>query len=113
MIDKEQFRENFRPFDNEIVVEIIDIFTTEYPDRMSELEKNIQEEDFESLRFNAHSLKGVIANFLAPEPKSYAKELEERGKNKIIDGSTDYFIKLKTSTAKLVEDLKELRSEYI
>jgi len=112
MIDKEQFIENFKPFDKEVVLEIIDIFIQEYPERMQELEKNIREDDFDSIRFNAHSLKGVVANFIAPEPKDLAKELEERGKNKETEGNLEVFQELKEKTSILVDELNELRKNY-
>lgn len=113
MIDKEQFKENFQPFDKEIVLEIIDIFIQEFPERMDEIEKNVNENDFDSLRFNAHSLKGVVANFIAPEPKNLAKELEDRGKEKVSEGNIQMFQDMKDKTGQLVEELKEIRKDYL
>ena len=113
MIDKEQFKENFAPFDKEIVLEIIDIFIDEYDDRMNELAKNIQENDLESLRFNAHSFKGVVANFVAETPKAISKQLEENAKNNVSDNNLELFNQLKEATGELLNDLKELRPEYM
>ncbi len=113
MIDREKFIENFRSFDKEIVLEIIDIFINEYPERMKELKNNVNEEDFDSLRFNAHSMKGVVANFVADKPKTIAKQLEENGKNKIKDGNLDLLRDLKESLDIMIEELGELRKNYI
>ncbi len=113
MIDRKQFKENFQPFDKEIVLEIIDIFIQEYPERMAELEKNINQNDFESLRFNAHSLKGVVANFIVDEPKALAKKLEDQGKGKVKEGNQELFKELKEKTGQLVDELKAIRKDYL
>ena len=41
MIDKLRFQENFKFFDNEIIVEVIDMFITEFPERMKEIRKTL------------------------------------------------------------------------
>ncbi|MCF8228758.1 MAG: Hpt domain-containing protein [Bacteroidales bacterium] len=113
VIEKEEFRQNFKPFDKEIVVEIIDIFIQEWPDRQKEIQKNIEEGDFESLRFNAHSLKGVVANFIADEPKTLAKQLEDNAKEKIDDDNLAKFQELTKLINELIEELKEIKEEYV
>lgn len=113
MINKKLFKENFSFFDKEVVLEIIDIFINEYPDRMQTLEQDIQNKDSESLKFNAHSLKGVIANFVDEETKELAKELEYKGRDKNNDGILELFQNFKINGDKLVEDLKELRENYL
>lgn len=112
MIDKNKFKENFKPFDKEIVLEIIDIFLDEYDKRMEQLSKDINENDLESLRFNAHSFKGVVANFLAEEPKNISKQLEENAKQGINAGNLELFEQLKEKTDEMIEELKEIRPEY-
>lgn len=113
MIDKELFKENFSFFDKEVVLEIIDIFINEYPDRMQTLELDIKNSDSESIKFNAHSIKGVIANFIDEESKELAKELEYKGRNNDNEGTEEIFQNLKISGDKLIEDLKELRKNYM
>lgn len=113
IINKEQFKENFKPFDKEVVLEIIDIFINEWPERYQEIRKNINEGDMDSLRFNAHSLKGVIANFLAYEPKEIAKNLEDNGKEKIVNGNEILLERLKENVDELLSELKEIREDYI
>ena len=113
MIDKEQFKSTYKPFDKEVVVEIIDIFIQEWPERYKELDKNIQNTDFESLRFNAHSLKGVVANFLAEEPRSLARQLEENAKDNIDDNNKQILEKLDKDILQMIEELKELRTAFI
>ena len=112
MIDKKQFLENFQYFDNEIVNEIINIFIDEYPERMETLKKNIDEKDFEQLKFNAHSLKGVVANFVAPEVQELARQLQLKGAGKDLTGVEELYHSLKEKTALVVEELKELKTEF-
>ncbi len=112
VIQKEKFIENFQYFDKEIVLDIINIFIDEYPERMKTIKKNIDEKDFQQLGFNAHSLKGVIANFVAPEPQDLAKQLEMKGKNNDGDGVEELYEKLKEKCDILVEELKELKQNF-
>lgn len=112
MIDKEKFQENFKYFDKELIVEIIDMFINEHPDRMSLIKQNIDDLDMEALKFNAHSFKGVIANFMAETPKLHARILEEKAKlNNQSDLEKDYD-NLLESTTKLIDNIKEIRIIY-
>ena len=107
VIDWIQFNENFQYYDKEIISEIINIFFDEYDSRMSDLEKNIKERDFTSLAFNAHSLKSVIANYMAPKALELTRKLEEMGKNKTEEGINELFDELKSTTKELVIELNE------
>jgi HPt (histidine-containing phosphotransfer) domain-containing protein len=109
MIDLENFNENFKYYGKQVVCEIIDIFAEEYPDRMISLQKSVADEDFDEIKFNAHSLKGVIVNFMDPEPIELARKLEEMGENKTDVGLTETFEKLRYSTLNLLNELKEYR----
>ncbi len=113
VIQKDKFIENFQYFDKEIVVDIINIFIEEYPERMATLKKNIEEKNFKELGFNAHSIKGVIANFVAPEPQELAKQLEMKGKNNDGENIEDIFAQLKEKGDILIEELKELKSNFV
>lgn len=42
---------------------------------MIEIKNNIESADMESLRFNAHGLKGVLSNFVIQIFESFAEEL--------------------------------------
>ncbi len=112
MIDKKQFLENFQYFDNEVILEIINIFIDEYPERMETLRKNIDEKDFDQIKFNAHSLKGVVANFVAPEVQELAKQLELKGTNKDMEDVEDIFNVLKEKTGRVIEELEVLKDNF-
>ncbi len=111
-INEKQFLENFQYFDKEVVLEIINIFLEEYPQRMETLQTNIKERDFDQLRFNAHSLKGVVANFVAPEVQELAKTLELKGANKDIKNLDTIYNELKDKADVMVSELKELKNHF-
>ena len=107
VIDWDQFNENFQYYDKSIIVEVIDLFFEEYEPRISTLQKNIDEKDFTSLAFNAHSLKSVISNYMAPSALEITRKLEELGKNQTTEGLNEVFSRLKSITLELLLELKD------
>ncbi len=112
VINKEQFQENFKFFDKEIIVEIIDLFIGEFDDRMKSIKDSIESSDMAALKFNAHSLKGVISNFVADEPQLLAKQLEDKADQEDQTVLIEIYHNLYTSTAILVDELKDIRIIY-
>ncbi len=112
MIDQEKFKENFVYLDKEVVVEIIDIFLNEFDERFSNLLENINNQDFDGLRFNAHSLKGVIANFMDPVTIELSTTLDEKAKNADNTGLEELYTELKKGSESLAEELREIRTEF-
>ena len=113
IINKEQFNETFQYFDNEIVVEIISIFLDEYSERIQKINDSIEADDAEKLKFEAHSIKGVVANFVAPIVEGQAKELEMMGIENRMEGARETFEAFKLSSAQLVDELREIKESYI
>lgn len=120
MIDKQLFIESFKVFDREVVVEIINIFFEEYPQRFAKMDLNIADQNFKELAFNAHSLKGVVSNFAAPVLFELAREVEIMA-SVLRDGNIDpdliqklnvYYPKMKAATAEFYTDLTELINHY-
>jgi HPt (histidine-containing phosphotransfer) domain-containing protein len=112
MIDRDKLNNNFQYFDKETIIEIIDIFFSEYPERIEKIEKNISEGDFVQLKFNAHSLKGVVANFQDPVTIEVSRRLDEMAKNQISAGLPELFSELKTACERLMSELDNLKKEY-
>lgn len=112
MIDRQKFKENFVYLDKEVVIEIIDIFLNEYKERLTTIQKNIAEQDFAGLKFNAHSLKGVIANFMDPTTIEYSRSMDERAKLQDNNGLQQLFIDLKTATEALSIELSDLKKDF-
>lgn len=113
MIDKAIFASNYEIFDKEIVNEIINIYITEYPERMAKLEELINIGDLDQIYKTAHSLKGVTANFFDKESEELARVIEEKGRAGDASNLKDLFIQLKASTDKLVAELENLKKEYL
>lgn len=112
MIDRATFSTNYEIFDKEIVKEIIEIYIQEYPERMVKLEKNILEKDMENLYKNAHSMKGVTANFFDKDTEEIARLLEAKGKDGDTSGIEDLFEQLKVTSGNLIVELAALGEEY-
>jgi len=107
VIDWTQFNENFQYYDKSIILEVIGIFFEEYDTRITTLQKNIDENDFTALAFNAHSLKSVISNYMAPSALEITRKLEEIGKNKDGENMHETFSELKNITQELLIELKD------
>ncbi|TSA26359.1 MAG: Hpt domain-containing protein, partial [Bacteroidetes bacterium] len=105
-------KENFIYLDNEVVNEIIDIFLDEYEVRLKNLQKNITDLDFTGLKFNAHSLKGVVANFMDPVAIELTRKLDEQAKMEDPGGLQELFDHLKRETESLAQELRELKAEF-
>ncbi len=113
IVDQNTFNETFQYFDKEIVVEIIDIFINEYPERMTNIERAIEDKNYADLKFHAHSIKGVIANFMVPKPQELAKKLEVAGTEQNLDEVDENFVALKEQCELLMDDLKEIRAQFL
>ncbi|MCX6239376.1 MAG: Hpt domain-containing protein [Bacteroidia bacterium] len=106
IIDWDQFNENFQYYDKEIISEVIYIFVNEYNNRISGLQKNIDEKNYTSLAFNAHSFKSVIGNYMAPKAYELTRKLEELAKNNSEEEINEIFPELKSATRELLFELK-------
>lgn len=111
MINKESFRDNMKYYDKGIVLQVIDIFLNEYPDRLQELEKNVMELDFHAIDNNAHSYKGVVT-YMSGEMAELARKLEFMGKESNSNGIHEALAELTSASLELAVDLKEIRGEY-
>lgn len=111
MIDRVKFNENFQYFEKEVIIEIIDIFASEYQERFTNLDKNMKERDFEKLKFNTHSLKGVVANFMDPVTIELTRKLDEAAKLKTEAGLDEIYSNLKNSCNSLLGELNSIRTE--
>lgn len=120
MVNKQVFIDTYQYFDKEVILEIIDIFIDECPDRLTTLEQNIREANFDKLRFNAHSLKGVVANFSAPLAFEKVKQLEKTASD-LVDTSGKEFNQeellsnlatIKDMVFGMMDDLKLIKEDY-
>lgn len=121
MINKQEFLDTYGYFDKQVLIEIIDIFMDEFPGRIEKLLQEATEKNFPDLRFDAHWLKGTVANFCAPVAKEKAYELEKLA-SWFIDNKGEGYNE--TEVLKKVQDLhecvlimagqlKEMREEFV
>lgn len=119
MVNKQAFTDTFQYFDKEVIIEIIDIFIDESPERLKVLEQNINEGNFEKLRFNVHSLKGVVANFAAPMAVEKIKIFERTAAELAETGGGEFnkeemllnLATIKEMVNEMIEDLKVIKAE--
>ncbi len=112
IINTETIEKAFKAYDKEIVVEIIDLFFEEYPERIAALEKAFDEKDSELLRTTAHGLKGVVSHFYAEGPRTLSKDLEEKGTNGDFDKVGEMVTTLGSQLKQMAEELQELKENY-
>jgi len=90
MIDWEKFNNAFKYYGDDLKFEIIQLFEhgnledndPSYEDRITSITEAIRTKDFAGLKFHAHSIKGVVANFYDKEPYEIAALLEKMGAQK-------------------------------
>ncbi|HMM12053.1 MAG TPA: Hpt domain-containing protein [Bacteroidales bacterium] len=112
-INKAAFIDTFQYFDKHVVLEIIDIFINECDSRIDAMRNDIANNNLTALKFDAHSFKGVVANFMAEETLGIARELEYRATEGKNEGLDDLLNSLEQSSSHLLADLKELRNLFI
>jgi HPt (histidine-containing phosphotransfer) domain-containing protein len=110
LIDWERFKETYQYYDKEVVVQIIDIFDSEFEDRFAKMKASYSTRQLDDLRFQAHSLKGVVANFMAPEVYDLARQLEEQAKLGNVDGLDSLYVRLFEKASQLRNELLEYRN---
>ncbi|MDZ7775309.1 MAG: Hpt domain-containing protein [Bacteroidales bacterium] len=112
VIDIASLKESFDLYDKETIIEIIDLFFEEYPERVKQLNKATETQDAELLRTSAHSLKGVISHFHAEKPRQLAKELEDKGAAQDFEAVEETKQALMEQIDQMLEELKEFKKEY-
>ncbi len=111
MINREKFKENFQYYDKEVVVQVMDIFTSDYDQALQELQQSVSALDFATMNRKAHGLKGVVA-YMSPELSGLCHELEQKSAEKSTEGLQPTYDLLHDGILELVEELKLLRIEY-
>ncbi len=65
MIDTDAFKERYSDFDNEIVLDILDMFISGYDEYIKALSSSIDNSDLSALKKSTHAFKGIIGNIEA------------------------------------------------
>ncbi len=69
--------------DQELLLELIDIFVDDVPKKIHQAEKLIEDQSHEALSDLAHGLKGAASNISARKLRNIFLEIEEKAKQKV------------------------------
>ena len=105
MLETEKFEEQVG-YDNELMVEIIDLFLEERKGQVSGMEDCVANGDWDSLSKIAHTIKGSLGSLHAARARSRAQELETAARN-------DRDRSSKNAHRQLLRDLEALEPELL
>ena len=93
--------------DWDIFQELIHDYKECYEDLITKISTAIEANDFEALRIEGHTLKGIVANFYSAPLKETAFNLEECGKKKDMSGASEALLAFKDlnlAVLKIIDD---------
>ena len=91
----------------ELLTELIQIFFSEYPQVLGQVEQAVQVQHAESLRLSAHRLKGCLRYFGENRAGELAMELEEHGRTGDWTGVSDCCADLRAAIRQMLPALEE------
>lgn len=80
--------------DKEFLKELMEIFNSDYPQKLTAIYQAIKEKDFKTLNESAHGLKGAAGNLFLTKVYELTLELEKRGKENKIEGAEEIYKEL-------------------
>lgn len=110
VMDKQEFINNYKPFGNDMISELVDTFQKDYPNKMKELKEATSHHHFDQIRKLSHSIKGSVGIFHANETRELAFELEMAGKNEDSGKIDELFSSLENSIRELDDELTQLKA---
>jgi len=113
MIDWEKFNMYLQEYDKELILQIIDMYIKEVPEKLSALKTGIDSHDFKLLDDIAHPLKSTSAIFGATEVAALCLKLEMMGKEKVDKDMKGVYQQLLPAIDQLIEELLEYRKTLI
>ncbi len=96
------------PDDDEFLIEIIDIFLEDTPQRIAELESSLASQDVETFGRAAHSIKGSSANLGAMHLRGAAEKLEHHSKDVGLSDTEDMIAEIKSRFAAATAELNKI-----
>jgi HPt (histidine-containing phosphotransfer) domain-containing protein len=98
--------------DTELLKELIEYFLQSYPHQLQEIEASIANQDAETLRRVAHTLKGSLGNFCANKGYELAYELEAGGIKEEFSHARSVYITLQEEIKVVDRALRLISKEY-
>jgi HPt (histidine-containing phosphotransfer) domain-containing protein/CheY-like chemotaxis protein len=108
ILEPEKFEEQVG-YDNELMVEIIDLFLDERKGQVSGMEDCIANKDWESLSKIAHTIKGSLGSLHAARARTRAQELETASRHGQVEVSLRVHRQLLRDLEVLEPELLELK----
>jgi two-component system sensor histidine kinase/response regulator len=99
--------------DVELLMEMVELFTSGYPELLSNIKNAVTKKDSNLLGRNAHTLKGSVGNFAADSVYDAALSLEIMGHNNDMSHAEEAYIKLVKEIEKLMLAFDILRKEIV
>ncbi len=94
--------------DFELFAELTELFFDDSASLMDKIKNSIDNNDHESLRKAAHTLKGAVANFAAPGAYEASSVLEMTGRNMELTGAEEQYNTLKSEIDSVVAEMKRM-----
>jgi PAS domain S-box-containing protein len=91
--------------------ELVRLFLADCPRRLAGIKEAVRRGDGETLRIEAHSLKGSVGNFAANQALAAAQRLEIMGRDGELDKAGDACMALESELARLTEELTKLTTD--
>ena len=108
LIDQKTFDALKLMVGEDFIEELVDTYLEDSPQLLAELRKGLDQGDAGAFRRAAHSLKSNSASLGASKLAVIAKELEERGRDGLLEGAEPKVRELETAYEKAAEELKSL-----
>ena len=108
VLEPEKFEEQVG-YDNELMVEIIDLFLTESKKDVCDMDASVACGNWESLSKIAHTIKGSLASLHASRARATAQELESAARGNEVEVSVRAYRQLVNDLRVLEPRLLELR----
>jgi HPt (histidine-containing phosphotransfer) domain-containing protein len=96
--------------DHELLREMAELFLEESPRFVSEMQTALKNNDTQTLTYAAHTLKGSVGNFAAPEAADAARQLEQMGRKRELEGAGVILAQLEAALGRLQPALESLNT---
>jgi two-component system sensor histidine kinase/response regulator len=99
--------------DREFVTELLEIFGTDYPQKVEVMRAALQTQDSDGFRRAAHGLKGALANLAATKAAAMASELEQLGAAADFSSASPKLALLDAELPRVMDALRQISREPV
>ena len=97
--------------DKELLIELLDIYVTDYQEKRILIAEAIEKNDFEQVKSIAHSLKGASGNISANQLRENFLKFEEMGKNNDFSNAQETIENMDQQFSALANRINEVKNE--